>query len=114
MAGVVEPPPRVAVWGSHITVLSWLRITADTQVHVGPLLLWYAHIVPTAVVTITADFYDGMNTSARQLMRLTNASIIMERFMPPFPVRLENGLFVDVSASTYEVLVLFTPLRPEE
>lgn len=88
----------------------WEPILADALLSRGPVL--FRGLVLSDALAIVATVYDGINANGRRVCSAQTVAGVTQTVpihLDP-PIRLQNGLFVALSAAPDDCLVLFDPL----
>jgi hypothetical protein len=90
-----------------------LRVTVDTLISRGPVLLWgWAFYGSVADTTVT--FRDGQNVSGPITLSLNSAAGAHNSVGLSRPLLFRNGIFADVDAGLTALTVMYEPLREEQ
>jgi hypothetical protein len=102
-----DPPPGPS---PPCPAVGWEHIVASGALSLGPVLFW--GIVLSDALAIVATVYDGPNALGRPVCSAQTVAGVIQTvpILLEKPLLLQNGLFVNLSASPDNCLVLFDPL----
>lgn len=88
---------------------AWACVTADELVCRGPCYL-YGAVILASVAGGDASVYDGHEaTSGHKVLTLKGDANISNPVIPPAPLYLGEGLYVDIGTNCDEVAVFYMP-----
>ena len=111
MVQPAEPATLIQAVIVHNPDAAWQRITADTFITRGPILLYGVVLSSDNVGAADAALYEGRNTSGRLLFTMRAPQTQTTSVIWATPIHLADGLYIDVGSNVGDVFILYAHLR---